>query len=248
MSDISPPSNTGTRASRRENSLESTAQHLKERAYRIRTLIAKSVIELGHELIAAKKEVAHGEFERWVVTQCGITIRTAQRAMKIVKWAGDNGDIVSFFAPNALPLLAASKIPSEVVQQAIQHAKKGLVLDAKRLRNIMQKSSRPSTNDLELTHTLPASAKAKTINDITFDLSERKPSARGAPVGNSPLRTVRLTIGVEAEKQLKAITDTASDGKMVGFLRLKDDGDFYLVGCQRRAVAGRRPIPRVPRG
>src|SRR4051794_21569640 len=57
------------------------ADEARAAADRIRTLTRAAVQDVGRELLAIKKQVKRGQFKTWVEHECGINIRTAQRAM-----------------------------------------------------------------------------------------------------------------------------------------------------------------------
>src|SRR5215472_17874310 len=55
---------------------------MRARASRIQSFQRASVLDVGRELIAAKKLVEHGFFRDWVETACQMHIRTAERLMQ----------------------------------------------------------------------------------------------------------------------------------------------------------------------
>jgi hypothetical protein len=65
-----------------------TASALFERRAAIRAAIVKTtevMIAIGSDLIAAKEMLGRGRFVDWVVTECGLRIRTAQNYMAIAR-------------------------------------------------------------------------------------------------------------------------------------------------------------------
>src|ERR1700745_3647807 len=63
---------------------------LRGRATKIRGLIAKSmdsIISTGRELILAKAEIAHGDFEAWVESEARISVRASQQYMSVARFA-----------------------------------------------------------------------------------------------------------------------------------------------------------------
>ncbi len=44
------------------------------------------IIETGRDLIEVKEKLEHGQFERWLDSEFGMTVRTAQRFMRASEW------------------------------------------------------------------------------------------------------------------------------------------------------------------
>src|SRR5712675_1663410 len=66
------------------------ADEMRAHASRIHDIQRASVLELGRELIAAKRRVEHGCFRAWVRIACQIHIRTAERAMQAAEILREN--------------------------------------------------------------------------------------------------------------------------------------------------------------
>lgn len=65
---------------------------LEERADRIRQLqadVQRGIIDIGFELIAAKKEIGHGQWQNWLATEFDWTDRTARNFMAIAERYGN---------------------------------------------------------------------------------------------------------------------------------------------------------------
>ncbi|MBR0061331.1 MAG: DUF3102 domain-containing protein, partial [Selenomonadaceae bacterium] len=91
--------------------IETTAEFitLDVRANRIRRLqadVQRGVIEIGFELIAAKKEVGHGNWERWLQNEFEWTVRTARNFMAIAERFG-NRKTFSDLKPSTLQAMLA---------------------------------------------------------------------------------------------------------------------------------------------
>ena len=52
-------------------------------------------IETGKALIAAKKQVGHGNFENYVTIECRFTVRTAQNYMRLAKHEAKFGQLLA---------------------------------------------------------------------------------------------------------------------------------------------------------
>lgn len=72
---------------------------LDERANRIRRYqddVQRKIIEIGNELIAAKKEIGHGNWAQWIETEFDWTQQTANRFMRVAERFGKLNNVVQF--------------------------------------------------------------------------------------------------------------------------------------------------------
>jgi hypothetical protein len=72
--------------------------------------IAERSIELGHWLIEAKAGVSHGQFEPWVTANCRMSLRSAQRYMRLAK-LGAKSATVALLGIRAADEAVAKKLP-----------------------------------------------------------------------------------------------------------------------------------------
>lgn len=101
---------------------------VKEAAVRIRLRMSRTVediIEIGRDLIAVKKSLAHGQFERWVEAEFGMTIKTAQNFMNVTAKFGAKSETVSLLPASVLYALAAPSTDNAVVEEVIDRASNG---------------------------------------------------------------------------------------------------------------------------
>src|SRR3981189_2680301 len=94
---ISAPIATATTAFDYAALTTELADNRRPQAARIRQRVADqavSVIETGCDLLAAKVHLERGLFHRWVETEIGIEVRTAQRYMNAAKLVEGRHDIV----------------------------------------------------------------------------------------------------------------------------------------------------------
>ena len=73
-----------------QNLSTETLADLAERAARIKAALQRSVVEIGHELIEAKKHLTHGQFATWVERETGLSIRMAQLIMRAYALCREN--------------------------------------------------------------------------------------------------------------------------------------------------------------
>jgi hypothetical protein len=101
------------------------AKFLKGQADRIKRHCVSSNIQIGKALLEAKRHLSHGEFLRWVESEVGLPVRTAQAYMRIANWAVAKGATVAHLKPSALYLLAASSTPEEFVADVLSRTGAG---------------------------------------------------------------------------------------------------------------------------
>jgi Protein of unknown function (DUF3102) len=88
------------------------ARFLRGQADRIRRTVGTSIIQLGTDLIEAKRYLSHGSFLGWVELEVGIPARTAQAYMRVAQWAHEKGGNVARLPPSLLHLLSAPSTPT----------------------------------------------------------------------------------------------------------------------------------------
>lgn len=85
---------------------------LNQRADRIRSLqadVQRGIIQIGFELIAAKEQVKHGNWQSWLADEFHWTIRTAQNFMAIAERFGKNENVFVFQPSTLIQMLALPK-------------------------------------------------------------------------------------------------------------------------------------------
>ena len=94
---------------------------LNQRADRIRSLqadVQRGIIQIGFELIAAKEQIKHGNWQSWLADEFHWTIRTAQNLMAIAERFGKNeNENVFVFQPSTLIQMLA--LPKGTEQEFI---------------------------------------------------------------------------------------------------------------------------------
>jgi DUF3102 family protein len=79
----------------------------------------KAIIAIGEALRDAKQHLGHGRFGKWVVAECGFTIRSAQNYMRAAELT-DKSEIVSRLNPAAIYRLAKASTPPDVVDRVLE--------------------------------------------------------------------------------------------------------------------------------
>jgi hypothetical protein len=115
---------------------------LRGRATRIREKARNTVlgiIAIGQDLLAAKKELSHGEFGMWIETECGFGIRSANNYMSAAKFAAkfmESGKLetVSNLTPILIYKLGAKSTPPEIIEEVISVIESGGVVPEGKIR------------------------------------------------------------------------------------------------------------------
>lgn len=123
-----------------------TASFVRQQTGEIRALMRRAtqeIFEIGQKLIEVKKRLGHGNYGSWLQAEFAWTERTALRFTSVVETFGHQSDMMSDldFAPTALYTLAAPSISSEARDEAIERAKAGEFISAKKAEEIKQKYS-----------------------------------------------------------------------------------------------------------
>src|SRR5947199_5938480 len=92
-------------------------------AGRVRDLMRDSVLTVGRELLVIKVQIERGQFQAWVRQECGLNIRTAERAMKAAELVGKN-DKLSYLPADGL-LALSSRAAEPVAEQIIDRVEQG---------------------------------------------------------------------------------------------------------------------------
>jgi hypothetical protein len=102
---------------------------LPERAQRIRDLVGVArtcIIEIGRELIAAKAEVAHGDWLPWLKEEFGWSIRTADNYIAVARKFASVANLENLtIDATALYALSAPDVPQEARDEAVERAEDG---------------------------------------------------------------------------------------------------------------------------
>lgn len=139
-----------------------TAITLEERANRIRKLqadVQRGIIQIGYELIGAKKEVGHGGWADWLAREFDWTQQTANRFMRVSERFGKLNNVVQF-KPSTLQAMLA--LPEGEEQAFIEEqASNGNPIESQSAREVQkavkqwnQRKQRKAkqTNDEPISH------------------------------------------------------------------------------------------------
>ena len=109
------------------------AEALREKTDRIRHQVkatATAIVWIGRDLTAVKQMLGHGQFVRWVESECGFSARTAQNYMRVAEFLEGKSATVALLPPATLYRLSAKNAPPEVVAAVTERAAAGKISEA----------------------------------------------------------------------------------------------------------------------
>ena len=86
---------------------------------------AEDIIEIGRDLLEAKRLLPHGQFLPWIEQSFEMSEDSAARFMAVAARFGNQIPQLAEFAPSVLYLLAAPSTPTTVREAAIEAAQRG---------------------------------------------------------------------------------------------------------------------------
>jgi hypothetical protein len=124
-----------------ERTIEKHAKRIRETQAKVRKVSAEAVMRIGEELTIARDLLANygnGTFGKWAVARCGISRSTAYRAIDAYYRFHDCPTVGQTFEASALYLLSSDKVPDEVIDAAIEHAKRGKLVTKKYAQRLLE--------------------------------------------------------------------------------------------------------------
>jgi hypothetical protein len=107
------------------------ATNLRNQAVRIRATMkatTSAIIALGRDLLAVKQHLNHGQICIWVEAECGFSVRSAQRYMRVANFAYGKNDTVSLLPLTVVEKLTARSVPTAVATAVISHVESGEIV------------------------------------------------------------------------------------------------------------------------
>lgn len=114
--------------------LQAVTSRIKDRL----TRQVQDIIETGRDLLEVKSKLQHGQFDRWLAQEFGMTDRTARRFMQAATWAEGKTDMVSDLTPTSIYLLSAKSTPEGVHEQVVERLEKGLPAEPEMIRHLIK--------------------------------------------------------------------------------------------------------------
>ncbi len=115
------------------------ARYLRGHATRLRQYISKSIIQIGKDLLSAKRYLPHGAFLEWVEREAGINPRTAQSYMHAAEWASNKSATVARLPPGLLYILSATSTPPKYVDEVVRRVESGERITLAKVRSELRK-------------------------------------------------------------------------------------------------------------
>jgi hypothetical protein len=117
----------------------STRAELSSRAARIKAALHRGLVEVGRELMGAKDVLNHGGFTKWVETETGMSIRTAELIMRAYRVA-QKYENFSDLSRSALVILGADDLPTSTLQAISDRIAAGDVPTLAEVKRITQQT------------------------------------------------------------------------------------------------------------
>lgn len=107
------------------------------------------IYEIGKLLCEAKKHLAHGEFKPWIAENFEQGYRTAHNCMKVYLACMGHPEVVTYFNPSCLYLIAKPSFPEDLRESLFDGAKGPVDVDKKELVQLAMeyKNGEVSIND-----------------------------------------------------------------------------------------------------
>lgn len=116
------------------------ADALKETAEKIRTRNFECLIDNGRDLLEWRDRLKHGQFSRWVKSECGISVRLAELAMMVAKYADANAkhEIISRLPPTLQYFIVAPSTPEPVRERVLEYYAEGRRLTVEAVKQMVR--------------------------------------------------------------------------------------------------------------
>jgi len=205
--------------------------NLNARAGRIRSLVNVArgcIIEIGHELIAAKAEVAHGEWLPWLETEFGWPARTAQAYMNVAE-AFKSASLAHLPAltidATALYALSGPEVPQSVRDEAVDRATNGEHITKQDAEAMVEAAVREAVEraieEERLAQAEDLAARDQQIADIQAELAEAQTADATLDEAKELLDDLgaKLARAIEQRDEAKAELDAPTDLQVVRLVR-----------------------------
>lgn len=204
------PTNIDITATAVDNQMNAKQQRLAELAQDTRFRMKRStedLIQIGINLLEAKKLCSHGEWLPWIekefTAEYALTDRTAQHYMNVAQKFGDKSETVSDLpiAATAFYMLAATSVPDEAREEAIKRAAAGETITKKTANRIIQQYTSVDEETKAKADSLGRFGKRKSAlpeSDRTDELTHTSPTDVDDRPGASPIPTRLYKHGIVA--------------------------------------------------
>ena len=102
---------------------------------------AEDIIEIGLDLIEAKRIAGHGGFEKWLKAEFEMSLSSATKIMQVGERFGNSKSVnITDLKPTALYMLAAPSMPDEVRTEIIERVENGETVDLKEIQRLKREA------------------------------------------------------------------------------------------------------------
>jgi Protein of unknown function (DUF3102) len=120
------------------DSLSKKAMTIRIRMKGATATMIQAIFETGRDLMAVKQRLEHGNFCKWVETECGFTIRTAQNYIKVAcAFTEAKCETISHLQLSTVYGLAAKTTPRELVAEVIKFGSAGRPVSDYQVREML---------------------------------------------------------------------------------------------------------------
>jgi Protein of unknown function (DUF3102) len=116
------------------------ADSTRNAAERIKSRIKASVLEIGHDLLAVKEQLEHGQFCDWLSCELGMTPRSAQNYMQTARAFGEKSEIISYLPQALVYQLAAPSTPAPIRDEIVKRFDSGERIHANEIQYALKET------------------------------------------------------------------------------------------------------------
>ena len=81
--------------------------------------LASALVDIGTTLSRVKDKVGHGRWGSWLLIEFSMSVSTAERYMRVAKWAADKIVTVTNLQPSTLYILSAKSTPPSLAHEVL---------------------------------------------------------------------------------------------------------------------------------
>lgn len=226
---------------------------LADRANRIRKLqadVQRGIIEIGNELIAAKKQVGHGNWSAWIDKEFSWSDRTARRFMAVAERFGKMDNVVRF-QPSVLQAMLA--LPEGDEQEFIDaQAAAGTPVEKQSAREVQKnvkqfKQRQAAKKDSD--NTEPVDELQPVRTDVDAEeiearevVAEPMPAAVSLPAQmNEPDEDTNVvTTPAQVAAIIRKLIDETDDDQQLNSLKIALTDAMILIDAKRAVIAQKK--------
>ncbi len=102
---------------------------------------AEDIIEIGLDLIEAKRIAGHGGFEKWLTAEFEMGLSSAKRFIQVAEKLGGKSPNLGDLKPSAIYLLAQDSTPEEVRTEIIERIEDGETINSAEIQRLKKENA-----------------------------------------------------------------------------------------------------------